>query len=93
MAAKLDSIKPGGQAVVHCYGCNRSVRDEYLRGHLSVLGIEVASLDKKEKTKKKPDLKALSKEIEEGQTMVPVFGRYNTGMQNLGNSSYINSVV
>ena len=35
----------------------------------------------------------LSKVIEEGKQLIPVFGPGNTGMENLGNSCYMNSVV
>jgi len=35
----------------------------------------------------------LSKVIEDGKVLVPVFGPDLTGMENLGNSCYINSVV
>jgi len=35
----------------------------------------------------------LSKVLEEGKTLVPVFGPGLTGMENLGNSCYMNSVV
>ncbi len=31
--------------------------------------------------------------LEEGKTLFPVFGPELTGLQNLGNSCYINSVV
>jgi len=35
----------------------------------------------------------LSKVIEGGKTLTPVFGPGLTGMENLGNSCYMNSVV
>jgi ubiquitin carboxyl-terminal hydrolase 5/13 len=35
----------------------------------------------------------LSKVLEKGQDLTPVYGKTNTGMENLGNSCYLNSVV
>jgi ubiquitin carboxyl-terminal hydrolase 5/13 len=72
--------------------------DPELPYHLSVLGIDVERQVKTEKTIAEQELEAnlnltLSKIIEEGKTLVPVFGPHNTGMQNLGNSCYMNSVM
>lgn len=36
---------------------------------------------------------SLSKVLEKGQELTPVYGPENTGMVNLGNSCYLNSVV
>lgn len=35
----------------------------------------------------------LSEVLEEGKTLIPVFGSDRTGMINLGNTCYMNSVV
>ena len=35
----------------------------------------------------------LSKVLEEGKILIPVFGQNKTGMINLGNTCYMNSVV
>lgn len=35
----------------------------------------------------------LSKIIEEGQELIPLYGPGNTGLENLGNSCYMNSVL
>ena len=53
---------------------------------------------KTEKTMAEMNLEAnlnlnLSKVLEDGKTLVPVFGPGFTGMENLGNSCYMNSVV
>ena len=36
---------------------------------------------------------ALSRLIEEGKKMVPMYGKSFTGIDNIGNSCYINSVL
>jgi ubiquitin carboxyl-terminal hydrolase 5/13 len=35
----------------------------------------------------------LSKIIEEGKVLIPLYGQWNTGLENIGNSCYLNSVV
>jgi uncharacterized UBP type Zn finger protein len=35
----------------------------------------------------------LSKIVEEGKTLIPIYGAWNTGLENLGNSCYMNSVL
>jgi len=95
---KIGTITPEGKASIHCYKCDDEVLDNDLGAHLGVLGIEIGSQVKTEKTIAEQSLEAnlnltLSKVIEEGKTLVPVFGQYNTGMENLGNTCYMNSVV
>ena len=58
----------------------------------------MASQTKTEKSIAEMNLEAnlnltLSKVLEEGKVLVPVFGPGLTGMENLGNSCYMNSVV
>ena len=72
--------------------------DDKLGEHLSVFGIDMGTQVKTEKTITEMNLEAnlnltLSKVLEEGKTLVPVFGSGLTGMENLGNSCYMNSVV
>lgn len=62
------------------------------------LGIDIKSQTKTEKTIAEMNLEAnlnltLSKTIEEGKQLTPVFGPGFTGMENIGNSCYMNSVV
>jgi len=58
----------------------------------------VSSQKKTEKTVQEMDLElnlnfTLSKILEEGKVLTPVFGAGFTGMENLGNSCYMNSVL
>ena len=98
LAVKLGTITPEGNASIHCYKCDVDVFDPKLAEHLAVFGIEVAKQTKTEKSIAEMNLDAnlnlaLSKVIEAGKTLVPVFGPGLTGMENLGNSCYMNSVV
>ncbi len=72
--------------------------DNNLAEHLAKCGIVMAAQTKTEKSIAEMNLEAnlnltLSKVLEEGKTLVPVFGPGLTGMENLGNSCYMNSVV
>lgn len=65
---------------------------------MAKLGIDIARQQKTEKTVTELNLEAnlsltLSKVLEEGKVLIPVFGADNTGMANLGNTCYLNSVV
>jgi ubiquitin carboxyl-terminal hydrolase 5/13 len=98
LCVKLGTITPEGKASIHCYKCDEEVLDFELAKHLAVLGIDVQSQVKTEKSIAEQELEAnlnltLSKVIEEGKSLVPVFGPLNTGMQNLGNTCYMNSIV
>lgn len=98
IVVKLGTITPEGKASVHCYVCDEEVIDPNLAEHLAVFGIDVQSQVKTEKTIAEQTLEAnlnltLSKVIEDGKTLIPVFGPLNTGMQNLGNTCYMNSIV
>ena len=98
IALKLGTITADGTASIHCYKCDDDVLDHKLAEHLAVLGIDIATQTKTEKTIAEMNLEAnlnltLSKVLEEGKTLVPVFGAGLTGMENLGNSCYMNSVV
>lgn len=98
LAVKLGTITAEGTASIHCYRCDEDVLDSRLREHLAVFGIDMAAQTKTEKSIAEMNLEAnlnltLSKVLEEGKTLVPVFGPGLTGMENLGNSCYMNSVV
>ena len=98
VALKLGTITADGTASVHCYACNDDVLDNNLASHLAKCGIDIAKQTKTEKSIAEINLEAnlnltLSKVLEEGKTLVPVFGPGLTGMENLGNSCYMNSVI
>ena len=62
------------------------------------LGIDIKSQTKTEKTMQELDLElnlnfTLSKILEEGKELIPLFGPGYTGLENLGNSCYMNSVL
>jgi ubiquitin carboxyl-terminal hydrolase 5/13 len=98
LVVKLGTITPEGTASVHCYVCSDEVIDECLAQHLRSFGISVLEQVKTEKTIAELELEAnlnltLSKAVEEGRVLTPRYGAGYTGLANLGNSCYINSVV
>lgn len=98
LVCKLGTITPEGTASIYCYACDDDKLDENLAQHLSTLGIDIKSQKKTEKTIQEMDLEAnlnltLSKVIEEGKELIPLFGPGVTGLENLGNSCYMNSVL
>jgi ubiquitin carboxyl-terminal hydrolase 5/13 len=65
---------------------------------MAVFGIDIAKSVKTESTMTELNLQAnlnltLSKVLEEGKQLTPVFGPGLTGLENLGNSCYMNSIV
>lgn len=95
---KIGTITPEGKASIHCYKCDEEVLDGGLPKHLSVLGINVLEQIKTVKSLAEETIEVnlnltLSKVIEDGKTLIPVFGPTLTGMENLGNTCYLNSVM
>lgn len=98
LVVKSGTISAEGNASVFCYLCDNDVKDDNLPSHLAVLGIKVDEMQKTEKTMAELELEAnltltLSKTWEQGKVMVPVFGPKKTGLENIGNSCYLASVV
>jgi len=98
VVCKLGTITPEGTASIYCYKCDDDKIDKNLKEHLSVLGIDISSQVKTEATMTELSLQAnlalnLSRILEEGKELVPAFGPGFTGLHNLGNTCYMNSVL
>ncbi|CAD8212776.1 unnamed protein product [Paramecium pentaurelia] len=98
LVVKLGTITSDGKGDVYCYKCDDEVIDNFLKEHLANYGIEIEKQVKTEKTIAELTLDAnltlqLSKLIEEGQILDPIFGPEFTGIDNIGNTCYMNSVV
>ena len=55
---KIGTITPEGKASIHCYKCDEEVLDNHLEQHLGVLGIDISSQVKTEKTVEEQNLSA-----------------------------------
>ena len=98
LVVKTGTITPDGEASLYCYACDNDVKDENLAIHLSNLGIDINTQKKTDKTVTEMNLSfninfTLSKTIEEGKVLTPLYGAGFTGMENLGNSCYMNSTL
>lgn len=96
VAVKLGSITPHS-ADIYCYICNEERQDPELRKHLSHFGIQIDDLQKTEKSLTELQIEQnytwqFSMENEDGE-IKPLFGPALTGMNNLGNSCYLNSAM
>eukprot|EP01091_Cochliopodium_minus_P014742 TRINITY_DN5055_c1_g1_i1.p1 TRINITY_DN5055_c1_g1~~TRINITY_DN5055_c1_g1_i1.p1 ORF type:complete len:781 (+),score=295.31 TRINITY_DN5055_c1_g1_i1:1-2343(+) len=92
---KMGTITAEGNASIFCYSCDEDRKVENLPQILLNFGIEVAKEVKTEKTTTELELEQnLSfnwfKSTEEGKL---VYGKGFTGLINIGNSCYMNSVV
>ena len=98
LVVKTGTITPDGEASLYCYACDNDVKDENLAQHLQNLGIDINTQKKTDKTVIEMNLSininfTLSKTIEEGKVLTPLYGPGFTGLENLGNSCYMNSVI
>ena len=98
LVVKTGTITPEGDASIYCYSCNNDVKDPELALHLQNFGIDITTQKKTDKTVTEMNLEfnlnfTLSKAIEEGKIFTPVYGPGFTGLENLGNSCYMNSVI
>lgn len=99
LAVKLGTITQDGNADVYSYDEDDMVLDPDLVKHLSHFGINVKVMEKTEKTMLELEIVynqrawEWSRLTESGNKLVPKFGPGFTGLRNLGNSCYINSVM
>jgi len=99
LAVKLGTITAEG-GDVYSYDEDDMVEDPKLKEHLLHFGINIALLEKTDKTMTELEIEAnLSLKAEwdtiqeSGKKLKPLFGPGNTGMINLGNSCYMNSIM
>ncbi|KAG7308444.1 hypothetical protein JYU34_005650 [Plutella xylostella] len=99
LAVKLGTITADGSGDVFSYPEDDMVQDPLLRAHLLHFGIRVQQLEKTEKSMVELELELNQRNLEwsalqeSGSALVPLSGPRLTGMRNLGNSCYINSVM
>ncbi|KAJ8392917.1 hypothetical protein AAFF_G00071210 [Aldrovandia affinis] len=98
LAVKLGTITPDG-ADVYSYDEDDMVLDSKLPEHLSHFGINMMTMEKTERTMTELEI-AVNQRVgeweviqESGATLQPLSGPSLTGMKNLGNSCYLNSVM
>ncbi|KAI1301360.1 Ubiquitin carboxyl-terminal hydrolase 5 [Halotydeus destructor] len=98
LAVKLGTISPNS-ADVYSYDEDEMVEDPYLEKHLEHFGINIMALRKTEKSMIELEIDynqrigEWSAITESDAKLVPLFGPGYTGLSNLGNSCYLNSVV
>uniref|UniRef100_A0A8C7ZED1 Ubiquitin carboxyl-terminal hydrolase n=1 Tax=Oryzias sinensis TaxID=183150 RepID=A0A8C7ZED1_9TELE len=88
LAVKLGTITPDG-ADVYSYDEDDMVLDSKLAEHLSHFGIDMMTMEKV-MNQRVGEWEVIQ---ESGTTLRPLFGPGLTGMKNLGNSCYLNSVM
>ena len=98
LAVKVGTISQSGEASLYCYTCDNDVKDENLALHLSNFGLDINKMKKTDKTVTELNLDininlTLSKVIEDGKVLTPLYGPGCTGMENIGNSCYMNAVL
>ncbi|XP_068142041.1 ubiquitin carboxyl-terminal hydrolase 5 [Drosophila tropicalis] len=99
LAVKLGTITADGKSDVFSYPEDDMVFDPHLEKHLSHFGINMAAMKKSEKSMVELELEInqrigeWSALTESESELTPLAGPGYTGMRNLGNSCYINSVM
>lgn len=98
LVVKLGTINPDG-ADVYSYDEGDMVLDSQLTKHLEHFGIQISKMQKTDKSMVELEID-LNQRIgewaviqESGHQLVPLYGPKYTGLANLGNSCYLNSVM
>ncbi|KAJ8680108.1 hypothetical protein QAD02_015895 [Eretmocerus hayati] len=99
LAVKLGTIGRDGKADVYSYDEDDMVEDPNLAVHLAHWGINIAQMEKTDKSMVELELELNQKfgewiAMQEGTNkLTPLYGPGYTGLVNLGNSCYLNSVM
>ncbi|KAK3674568.1 ubiquitin C-terminal hydrolase Ubp14 [Recurvomyces mirabilis] len=98
VAVKLGSLTADGNADIYCYACDEERIDPELPQHLKHWGIDITGRVKTEQSLTEMQIDQnmsweFRMEDEKGQRLKPLFGAGFTGLKNLGNSCYLNSVL
>ncbi|CAH1179098.1 unnamed protein product [Phaedon cochleariae] len=99
LAVKLGTITKDGKADVFSYSEDDMVEDPYLIQHLAHWGINIANMEKTEKSMVELELELNQKTNEwaalqeSGGVLKPIYGPGYTGMTNMGNTCYLNSLM
>lgn len=100
VAVKLGSLSADGPESCdsYCYSCNDEVRVPNISAYLKSFGVDLSKAVKTEKSLVEINLdQNLNWDFKldgaNGEKLEPVFGKGLTGMSNLGNLCYLNSVV
>jgi ubiquitin carboxyl-terminal hydrolase 5/13 len=98
VAIKLGSITAEGKADVYCYLDDEEIVDPEIKSHLAHWGINLADAVQTEKSLVEMELDlqykySFNMSTETGEPLQPVFGPGLTGLQNLGNTCYVASVI
>ena len=99
LAVKLGTITPNGKGDVFSYAEDNMVLDPHLVKHMAHFGINTFALEKTDKyiVEIEIDMNQRIGEwavlTESGAKLEPVWGPGHTGLHNLGNTCYINSVM